>query len=82
MCGCYPSEIFLSSGQNRPGLSVYGYLCWMDSSEGEGRGIGRLGSGGGGDVKGRERGKREPRLDYGLVEPGRGWGEGGSGRRV
>lgn len=82
MCGCYPSEIFLSSGQNSPGLSVYGYLCWMDSSEGEGRGIGGLGSGGGGDVRGRERGKREPRLDYGPVEPERGWGEGGSGRRL
>lgn len=54
----------------------------MDSSEGEGRGIEGLGSGGGGDVRGRERGKREPRLDYGPVEPERGWGEGGSGRRL
>lgn len=86
MCGCYPSEIFLSSGQNSPGLSVYGYLCWMDSSEGEDRGIAGLDSDGEGDVRGRERerkrGKREPRLDYGPVEPRRAWGEGGSGRRV
>ncbi|KOC65206.1 hypothetical protein WH47_01356 [Habropoda laboriosa] len=58
----------------------------MDSSEGEGRCGGKargVQSGGGGcDVRGREKGKREPRLDYGPAEPGRGWGEGGSGRRV